>query len=445
MNLAPYRDEQAPLRQDLPGGAVLLTVPRPSTHTVALGVWLRTGSQDEPAHLGGLSHFLEHMVFKGTATRSAFELAATFDSLGAAVDAFTTKDVVAFTVRVLPEYFATTVEVLADMLLHPAFEERLTRLEQGVVCEEIQEAFDTPEDRLHDAFSSRLYGGHQRGRPILGRPDVVRTFNSDLLRREHKRLFTPANMVISMAGNIMDGFLEVVAETFSQPGTSDPAGPGIVEEGNSAPAAAFIDMDLDEADPFRLDLNSPIIQSYFEIGNLGIPFHHEDRIPVFLLTNMLGGGMSSRIFQAVREREGLAYTVYNYNDMGRDIGLVSCSGSCSPDKLERLEDVIRMEYYRLISEGVKVAELDSNRAQIKSQLIFSLEGMVNQMYRAARNEILYGRFLPVAELVDLVDVVGVDDIVRCADAYFNPDSLLVAVLGPESFSPSSGPRPSAIS
>ncbi len=149
-----------------------------------------------------------------------------------------------------------------------------------------------------------------------------------------------------------------------------------------------------------------------------------------MLTNMLGGGMSSRIFQAVREREGLAYTVYNYSDMGRDIGLVSCTGSCSPDKLERLEDVIRMEYYRLSSETISPEELDNNRAQIKSQLIFSLEGMVNQMFRAARNEILYGRFLPVAELVDLVEHVTVADIVRCSESYFNPDSLLVAIHGP---------------
>ena len=127
----------------------------------------------------------------------------------------------------------------------------------------------------------------------------------------------------------------------------------------------------------------------------------------------------------------MAYTVYNYSDMGREIGLVSCAGSCSPDKLERLEDVIRMEYMRLGTENLTAAELDSNRAQIKSQLIFSLEGMVNQMYRAARNEILYGRFLPVAELVDQIDVVTVEDIVRCSESYFNPDSLLVAVHGPE--------------
>jgi predicted Zn-dependent peptidase len=233
-----------------------------------------------------------------------------------------------------------------------------------------------------------------------------------------------------MAGNILPGFREMVAEAFTRPPGTHPPGPSFVEAELTFPAAAVIDLDLDEADPFRLDLNSPIIQTYFEIGNLGISVHHPDRVPVFLLTNILGGGMSSRIFHAVREREGLAYTVYNYSDMGRDIGLVSCAGSCSPDKLERLEDVIRLEYYRLASEPIKVDELESNKAQIKSQLIFSLEGMVNQMYRAARDEILYGRFLPVSELVDQVDVVGMDDIVRCAGAYFNPDSLLVAVHGP---------------
>ncbi len=443
MNLDPYRNETPPRRELLPGGAVLLSVPMRTAHAVTLGVWLRTGSQDEPSGLGGVSHFLEHILFKGTVKRSALEVAETFDRMGAAVDAFTTKDMVAFTIKVLPEFFVEAVSLLGEMLFEPELDPKLVILEQDVVCEEIQEALDTPEDRLHDAFAGRLYGSNARGRPILGRPGVVRTFNPDLLRRQHKRLFAPANLVVSMAGNILDGFHEVVAEVFSRTDMTDPAGPGFVEDETTAPAAAIIDLDLDEADPFRLDLTNPIIQTYFEIGNLGIPFHHDDRVPVFLLTNMLGGGMSSRIFQAVREREGLAYTVYNYSDMGRDIGLVSCAGSCSPDKLERLEDVIRMEYFRLINEGVKAAELDSNRAQIKSQLIFSLEGMVNQMYRAARNEILYGRFLPVSELVDRVDVVSVDDIVRCADSYYNPDSLLVAVLGPEDFSPRSDPRPSA--
>ena len=431
MNFDPYRNETPPLREVLPGGAILLSVPMRTANAVTLGVWLRTGSQDEPHGLGGVSHFLEHIVFKGTRKRSALEVAETFDRIGAAVDAFTTKDMVAFIIKVLPEYFAEAVDLLREMLFEPELDPKLVKLEQDVVCEEIQEAMDTPEDRLHDAFARRLYGNHPRGRPILGSSGVVRTFNSDILRREHQRLFTPQNLIISMAGNIMTGFHEVVAEAFARDGMADPAGPGSVEDAVSPGAAATIDLALDEVDPFRLNLISPIIQTYYEIGNLGIPFHHEDRVPVFLLNNMLGGGMSSRIFQAVREREGLAYTVYNYNDMGRDIGLVSCAGSCSPEKLQRLEDVIRMEYFRLSNEGVKLAELDSNRAQIKSHLIFSLEGMVNQMFRSARNEILYGRFLSVSELVDQIDVVGVDDIVRCADTYFNPDSLLVAVHGPE--------------
>ncbi len=429
MNFDPYRNETPPLREVLPGGAVLLTTPMATAHAVTLGVWLRTGSQDEPDGLGGISHFLEHMVFKGTKDRSSFEIAMGFDSMGAAVDAFTTKDAVAFTIKVLPEYFEPAMKLLAEMLLQPAFDPKLVALEQSVVIEEIQEALDTPDDRLHDAFAARLYGKHRRGRPILGTPGAVRSFNPDLLKSNHPRLFSGPNMVISMAGNIQDRFRDVVVGHFDAPPHPDLAALRF-RETTSGPKAAFVDLDLDELDPFSLEITSPIIQTYFEVGNLGVALGHPDRLPVFLLTNILGGGMSSRIFQAVREREGLAYTVYNYNDMGRDTGLVSCAGSCSPEKLERIVDVISVEYDRLIAEGLRDVEIQNNRAQIKSQLIFSLEGMVNKMFRAARNEIYYGRFVPVEELVDKVDSVGGDDLVRCAKAYFDPESLLVATHGP---------------
>ncbi len=428
MNLDPYRNETAPRRDELPGGAVLLSTPIRSAHAVTLGVWLRTGSQDEAPGLGGVSHFVEHMVFKGTQKRSAFEVAYTFDRLGAAVDAFTTKDLVAFTIKVLPEYFQEATELLAEMLLQPLFDPRLTELEQDVVLEEIQEALDTPEDRLHDAFASRVYGSHTRGRPILGMPGAVRSFDEDVLAEQHKSLFAPSNLVIAMAGNIQEGFLDIVKTAFDEPARP---GPEIIET-ESVGAAAMVDLDIDEdLDPFRLDLTSPVIQTYFEIGNLGPSFHHVDRIPIFVLTNLLGGGMSSRIFQAVREREGLAYTVYNYNDMGVDTGLVSCAGSCSPEKLERLEDVIRMEYQSVIFDGVKQDELDNNKAQIKSQLVFSLEGTINQMFRAARNEIYYGAFQPVSALVDQIDNVTTEDLIACAKAYYDPESLLVAIHGPE--------------
>lgn len=431
MNLDPYRNETPPRREELPGGAVLLTAPLASASAVTLGVWLRRGSQEEPGHLGGISHFLEHMVFKGTRSHSAYELAAGFDAIGAAVDAFTTKDLVAFTVKVLPEYFTTAADLLAEMVLKPAFAPELTAMEQEVVVEEIQEALDTPEDRLHDAFAARIYGGHPRGRPILGTPASVRSFGPEVLRVEHARLFAPRNMVVSLAGNFTDAFRDRVVALFGA-GVTPP--PEAVAAAVPTPRrAATIDpgLDLDGVvDPFRLDLRSPILQTYFEAGNLGISFGHADRLAIYLLVNLLGGGMSSRIFQAVREREGLAYTIYNYHDMGRDTGLVSCSGSCSPDKLGRLEDVLRLEYRLLLKDGVADAELESNKAQLKSQLIFSLDGVSNQMYRAARNEIYYGRFVPVSELVDGIDSVDRDQLMRCAATWFDPDGLLFAVHGP---------------
>ena len=252
-----------------------------------------------------------------------------------------------------------------------------------------------------------------------------------MLRVEHARLFAPRNLVVSLAGNFTDAFRDRVVGLFGA-GVTPP--PEAVAAAVPTPRrAAIIDpgLDLDGVvDPFRLDLRSPILQTYFEAGNLGISFGHADRLAIYLLVNLLGGGMSSRIFQAIREREGLAYTIYNYHDMGRDTGLVSCSGSCSPDKLGRLEEVLRLEYRLLLRDGVPDAELESNKAQLKSQLIFSLDGVSNQMYRSARNEIYYGRFVPVSELVDGIDSVDRDQLMRCAATWFDPDGLLFAVHGP---------------
>lgn len=421
MNIGPYREETPPRRELIAGGAVLLSVPVPAAHAVALGVWLRRGSQDEPPGLGGLSHFLEHIVFKGSTTRSAYELAAGFDAIGAAVDAFTTKDHVAFTLKVLPEYIDPAAELLADMLLRPALEPEPIALEQQVVCEEIQEARDTPEDHLHDAFAARVFGTHPRGLPILGTRESVLALDAGILRREHRRLCAGPNVVIAIAGSLTGGVREAVLRHFTLP----PAGEATTAA--QAPAAGA----GGNGGSLRLDLKGPLVQSYFEIGNLACSYRHADRIPLVLLANILGGGMSSRIFQAVREREGLAYTVYTYSDMGRDTGLVSCAGSCSPSKAQRLEAVVRDEYARLLRDGVSEAELESNRAQIKSQIVFSLEGVSNLMARAAKNELYYGRFVPVAELVDEIDSLDGDALMRCARAYFDPERLIVATHGPQ--------------
>ncbi len=431
MNIGRYRNEAPPLSETLANGTVLLTVPVAGAHSISLGVWLRHGTQDEPAGLGGLAHFLEHIVFKGSRRRSAFAIANAFDSLGAAVDAFTTKDHVAFTLKVLPEYFAAAAEALADMLIDPALDPDMIALEQDVVVEEIQEARDTPEDLLHDAFAAQLYGEHPRSRPILGSIETVRSFDAATLRRGHGRLFCGPGLVIAAAGNVDAAARETLRTLFAAP-----AVPADGEELGPPAARSFAAAEqLREAAEIsvngnRLEIVGPVQQCYFEIGNPAVSYRHADRIPLFLLANLLGGGMSSRIFQAVREREGLAYSVYIYTDMGRDVGLVSCAGSCSPAKASRLESVVREEYARLLRDGVADDELESNRAQLKSQLLFSLEGVSNQMARAAKNEIYYGRFLPVLELVGQIDAVDVETLMGCAARYFDPDRLVVATHRP---------------
>jgi predicted Zn-dependent peptidase len=426
MNIEPYRDEIPPHREVLPNGALLLSLPIAGSHAVALGVWLRSGTEDEPADLNGLAHFLEHIVFKGSHKRTAYEIAESFDSLGVAVDAFTTKDHIAFTIKVLPEYLEPACDILTDMLLQPAFAPEMVALEQEVVCEEIQEARDSPEDRLNDAFAARIYGSHPRGRPILGTMESVRRLDAKILEREHRRLFTGSNLVIAMAGAIQGRARDIVLQKFEPLAVGEDA----VAAGAAAAAAGDVISAKEDQANNRLEINSDITQVYFEIGNRGVSYLHPDRIPLSLLSNMLGGGLSSRVFQAVREREGLAYTVYNYSDMGRDTGLVSCAGSCSPEKTERVEEVVRQEYARLIRDGITEEELANNRAQIKSQLVFLLEGVTNQMYRIAKNEICFGRFIPVTEIIEKIDSVGQGDVVRCAREYFDPDRVLVATHRP---------------
>ncbi len=416
MNLGCYADETPPGRVMLPGGAVLLTVPVPGAHSVALGCWVRRSTQDEPPGLGGLSHFIEHIVFKGSVNRSALEIAAGFDALGASVDAFTTKDNLAFTARVLPEYLPATAELLADMLLRPALDPEMIKLEQEVVCEEIQEARDTPEDHLHDAFEARLYESHPRALPILGTRESVMALDQATLRREHAALMCGPNLVVTLAGEVDERARDLVARLFDAPPPRQAAAPG------STP--------LNAGGAGRLDLRGPLVQSYFELGAAAVSLNHPDRVAIYLVANLLGGGMSSRVFQAVREREGLAYTVYIYTDLGRDTGLVSCAGSCSPAKMSRVEEVVRQEYARLIRDGADADELEANRAQLKAQTVFSLEGVMGQMGRAAKNEIYHGRFVPLTELVAELDAVDRDGVARAAELYFHPDRLVVATYGP---------------
>ncbi|MCP4144199.1 MAG: insulinase family protein [bacterium] len=430
MNLELYRDESPPHREVLDSGTVLVTVPLPSAHSIALGVWLRHGTQDEPAGLGGMAHFLEHMVFKGSENHDAYGIARTFDSLGASVDAFTTKDHIAFTLKVLPEYFTDACKTLADMLLRPSFESAMIELEQNVVCEEILEARDTPEDLLHDAFASQVYKEHPRSRPILGSAETVRSLDSDTLFHHHNIMFSGPNIVISISGCITSELIQVVRDQFGLQGNGFQS---VAAEKTDAPFTAADEVTADATIVGnRLEIVSQIQQCYFEIGNKAVSFMHSDRVPLIMLSSILGGGMSSRLFQAIREREGLAYTIYNYSDMGRDIGLTSCAGSCSPKRLLRVEEIIRHEYASVLNDSVLKQELADNKAQIKSQLVFSLEGISNQMLRAAKDEIYYGRFQSISELVEMVDAVTEDDIVRCARKYFNPDDLLVATHGPSS-------------
>ena len=329
MDLARYQHEQPPRRRILPGGAILLETPMPGAHSVSVGVWLRRGSRDEPDGLGGLLHFLEHIVFKGSQSRTAFELAAGFDALGASVDAYTTKDQVAFTVKALPEYFPAALALLADMLLHPALDPEQIALEQEVVCEEIQEALDAPEDRLHDAFSAHVFGGHPRGRPILGTPESVNSFTADLLRREHRRLFASPELILSLAGNLEPHFAELVAEAFADAGAETlPPVPAAV-----VPAIGSVAPSLRLRDPSSRPASSS--------ATFGVSSFDADRVPVYVLSHILGGGVSSASSRPCANGRAWPARCTPTPTWAHDTPS-QCAGTCS-QKEKQLRDIVRLD------------------------------------------------------------------------------------------------------
>jgi len=246
----------------------------------------------------------------------------------------------------------------------------------------------------------------------------------------HRVLFAPDRQVVAVAAADPEPLHGLLAERLQE--LAPPPGPA------PAPRAALTAAELLAGTVRRgrvLLLPADLQQVYFELGGRAVPFRHPDRIPLAVLTHLLGGGMSSRIFQTVREQEGLAYSIYTYTDLGRDTGLVSCAGSCDPANLERVVALVTGEYRRLLRDGVTADELETSRAQLKSQLIFSLEGVSNQMGRAARDEIMFGACQTVRDLVARVDAVTTDDLLRCARLYFAPERLLLAVHGPRDDAP----------
>jgi predicted Zn-dependent peptidase len=386
----------------------------PHVRSVSIGVWLARGSRHEPQAQSGIAHFVEHMLFKGTGTRSAEDIAQTIDSIGGQMDAFTAKEYASYYIKVLDEHLPLAVDVLSDIVMHPAFSGDDIEREKKVVLEEIKMVEDTPDDLVHELFTENFWHNHPLGRPILGSKETVESLNAEGLRHYFSRAYSAPNLIIAAVGNIThEQVRDLVVRAFdglpteSEPITDTP--PRVV--------------------PRIIIRNKELEQSHVCLGTSGYCQDHEDRYSSYVLNTVLGGSMSSRLFQNVREKRGLAYAVFSGLSAYRDAGSMTIYAGCANDAVSELIDVVIAELRRIKDEPMPEAELQRAKDHLKGSLMLNLESTSSRMSHLARQEIYFDRQFGLDETLEGVSRVTLADVQRVARDLFADGSLAATVLG----------------
>jgi predicted Zn-dependent peptidase len=401
----------------LSNGLLVLTESMPHVRSVSMGAWIGSGSRDESAEVNGISHFVEHMVFKGTTTRSAQQIAREVDTIGGNLDAFTGKEMVCFNIKVLDENVPPALDVLADLVQHPTFTpEELTR-EQGVIMEEIKMDEDNPDYLVNEVWTQNFWKGDALGRPILGTAKTVANFNQQVVFDFYAGRFTPSNMVFSAAGNLEhDAFVAQVEKEFDS----------LTANGE----AAAPKMDAPRATPhITLKRKKALEQVQFCLGVPAPPVNDPRRYGVYLLNTMLGGGMSSRLFQTIREDQGLAYAIYSEMSPFRDTGSLCVYAGTSVDKTRKVLQLTLQELRRLKEETVSDVELKRAKDQVKSNMVIGLESSGSRMANLARQQMYFGRFFGVDEMMEEIEAVTTADVQELAQELFQPETMALTLLG----------------
>ncbi len=402
-------------RSQLANGVKLVSERMSHLRSVSAGVWIARGSRHEADHEGGISHFIEHMVFKGTPQRDALEIARAVDSFGGHIDAFTSKEHACFNTKVLDEHFAGAFNLLADLVLEPAFREDDIQREKRVVFEEIKMEADSPEHVVFNMFAKAFWRGHALGRSILGSEAQVRAYDQSTIRDFYSRTYTPENIVISAAGNVRHEDLHEAAE--QRFGRLRPGNAGTVE-----PAPETYPL-------MEWKARESLEQVHLCIGFPSVSFSHHDRFASYVLNALLGGGLSSRLFQNVREKHGLAYNVFSELSPYRDSGCLSIYAATAPSTANALVEAILGELRRLKHEDVSAAELQRSKRYLKGSLMLSLESSSSRMAHLARQVMFLGQPAELDLLLENVDAVTVDDIRRLAIALFREEAMGIAGVG----------------
>ncbi len=391
----------------------------PEVHSVALAFWLGSGSRDEGVGEEGACHFLEHLIFKGTDQMSAADIAQAFDSVGGEANAFSTKEYTCFYARVLGKDLKFAVQILADIIERPAIRPDELEGERNVILEEIAMHGDTPEDLVHDLFIETLYPDHPLGREVMGTISTVRAMTPEGLRQFHARHYRQNNIVFSAAGDVDHAEVVELLSSATPPGTSnsDPSG-------RSEPPARAIER-------LRV-LTRPTEQVHLVVGGIGYPQGNDRRFAWAILDVLLGGGMSSRLFQEVRETRGLAYSIYSYRNTYRDTGLWAVYAGCAPGNVKEVLKVISGDLDAMCSSGITEEELKRAKGHLIGGFVIGLEDPVSRMTRLGRSELGSGEILSIDENITRIEAVTLEDVAAVARDLLAPSGRVLTLIGPTS-------------
>ena len=407
-------------RHDFDSGLRLLTEPMPEVRSVSLGAWLTRGSRHEGAARAGMAHFVEHMLFKGTTSRTAEAIAQEIDSIGGQLDAFTAKEYAGYYVKVLDEHLPRAVDLLSDLLLNPAFPDDEIRREQNVVLEEIKMVEDTPDDLVHEVFTANFWPNHPLGRPILGTAESVGAIDAPALREYFTGAYTAGNLIVSAAGNMETAAMrDLIGTAFAPLG---------VEAELFRTSEPRVDVQVEHRDK---DLE----QAHLCLGTRGYPQSHEDRYATYVLNTVLGGSMSSRLFQNIREKRGLAYAVSSGLTAYRDAGVLTVYVGCDGAVVAEVVDLVVEELRGFRRTPMPAEELQRAKDHLKGSCVLGLESTTSRMSHLAQCEMYFGRQVPLSETLAGIESVTAGDVQRVAADLFGSGSLAATLVGPVAGAP----------
>ncbi|MFN1834003.1 M16 family metallopeptidase [Balneola sp. MJW-20] len=405
-------------KTQLDNGLRIVTENIESVKSISIGIWVKTGSRNETEKQAGITHFLEHMLFKGTDSRSAYDIALSMESVGGYLNAFTSSEYTCYYARCLNTQLEKALDVLSDMVLNPSFPEEEVEKEKKVVIEEMKMYRDSPDDYLFEEFSSKMFEGHELGRPVIGFEDTVSGFTRQDLYDYMSERYFPGNLLISVAGNVDHDKVVSLSEIYFSK---------LKDRDDQARNSSLPDLKTG----LDIRLTKDIEQTHYVYGRRGLYFDHEDKYLLLLANTVLGGGMSSRLHQNIREKYGYCYSVQTFNQSYTDSGLWGIYVGTDQNYLEHVHELVQKELDLIKEKKVPAKELAEAKSQLKGKLLLSQESTSNRMTRLAKSELYFGRFVTLDELVENIDSVTSDDLMAFAQEFFDSEQFVRAVLTPQ--------------